>query len=232
MTAKGYAPFLKWLDEWYAELKPVVLREIVGDPAGVAIFSQDMVNGFCFEGNLASPRVAALVTPVVDLFRRAHDLGVRHFVLMQDTHNEHAAEFKQFPPHCIRGTSESQTVDALRALPFASEYRVVKKNSLHPALNTDLDQWLDTHQDLGTLIVVGDCTDLCTYQSATYLKLRANARDLPRRVIVPADAVDTYDLPVATAVKIGVLPHDGELLHRIFLYHLALCGIEVVKHIA
>ena len=191
MTGSRYAPFLKWLDEWYAGLKPVNLREIVKDPAGVALFAQDMVNGFCYEGSLASPRVAAIVAPVVDLFQRAYALGVRHLILLQDTHTEHAAEFNQFPPHCIRGTSEAQTVDALRALPFASEYLVFKKNSLHPAFHTDLDPWLDTHQDLRTVILVGDCTDLCTYQTATYLKLRANSRDLPRRVVVPADAVKT-----------------------------------------
>ncbi len=231
MGNKSYAPFLKWLDEWFDALKPVNLKELVKNPAGAAVFAEDMVNGFCYEGNLSSPRVQALVDPVTGLFRRAYSLGVRNFVLLQDTHSEHAAEFKQFPPHCIRGTREAQTVDALRELPFAGEYFIVKKNSLHPSIHSDLDHWLETHQDVGTFIVVGDCTDLCAYQSATYLKERANARDLPRRVIVPEDSVNTYDLPVAAAVKAGALPHDGELMHRIFLYHMALCGVEVVKRI-
>ncbi|MBI4789893.1 MAG: cysteine hydrolase [Chloroflexi bacterium] len=231
MTLKNHAPFLKWLDEWVAGFKAVDGKQVFKDPACSAIFSEDMVNGFCFEGNLASPRVAELVKPVVKLFQRAHDLGVRNFVLLQDTHSEHAAEFKQFPPHCIRGTRESQTIDALRQLPFASEFFVVKKNSLHPAINTDLDHWLDTHQDVSTFVVGGDCTDLCVYQMAMHLKQRANARDLPRRVIVPEDSVNTYDLPVAAATKIGALPHDAELMHRMFLYHMALCGVEVVKRV-
>lgn len=231
MPTKGYGPFLKWLDEWYTGLKPVDLKQILKDPSCSAIFSEDMVNGFCYEGNLSSPRVAELVQPVVKVFQRAYALGVRQFVLLQDTHTEHAAEFKQFPPHCVRGTHESQTVDALRELPFASEYNVIKKNSLHPAINTELDHWLDTHQDLSTFIVVGDCTDLCTYQMATYLKLRANARDITRRVVVPENAVNTYDLPVAAAAKAGAMPHDGELMHRMFLYHMALCGVEVVKSV-
>ncbi len=63
------------------------------------------------------------------------------------------------------------------------------------------------------------------------LKVRANALDLPRRVIVPANAVNTYDLPVAAAEKIGALPHDGDLLHALFLYQMALNQIEVVREI-
>ena len=52
-----------------------------------------------------------------------------------------------------------------------------------------------------------------------------------RRVIVPADCVDTYDMPVETAAEIGAMPHDAELLHAIFLYHMALNGIVIVKTI-
>ena len=73
---------------------------------------------------------------------------------------------------------------------------------------------------------------MCTYQLAMHLRLRANA--LQRRgvrVIVPEDCVDTYDLTVDAARSIGALPHDADLLHRIFLYHLALNGVEVVKRI-
>jgi nicotinamidase-related amidase len=60
--------------------------------------------------------------------------------------------------------------------------QVLTKNSIHPAFDTGLDAWLDAHPDVATFVVVGDCTDLCTYQTAMYLKLRANARQLPQRV--------------------------------------------------
>jgi nicotinamidase-related amidase len=231
MAARNQTAFFKWLDEWFAGLKSPELKRVVGDPACAAICSADIVNGFCYEGNLASPRVAAIVDPVVKLFREAHNLGVRNFVLVQDTHSDHASEFKTFPPHCIRGTREAETVDALRELPFADEFVIVRKNSLHPAIGTDLNRWLDNHEDLDTFVVVGDCTDLCTYQLAMHLKLWTDSRDLVRRVIVPANAVDTYDLPVAAAAKLGALPHDADVMHKIFLYHMALNGIQVVKEI-
>jgi hypothetical protein len=65
-----------------------------------------------------------------------------------------------------------------------------------------------------------------------FLRLRANVLGLRDfRVVVPADGVQTYDMPVETALQLGALPHDGDLLHRIFLYSMALNGIEVVARL-
>ena len=189
-----------------------------------------MVVGFCSQGNLASPRVARLVPPVVELFRLAHDAGIRLFVLAQDTHSEEAPEFRSFPPHCVRGTEESQTIPELQGLPFSSEFVIVEKNSLHPAIGTGLDQWLEARPELRDLIVVGDCTDLCTYNLAMYLRLRANAYGLAdQRVILPANAVDTYDLPMEVARDSGAFAHPGDFFHNVFLYHMASNGIQVVR---
>lgn len=191
-----------------------------------------MVVGFCSQGNLASPRVAGLIPNVVDLFCRAHAHGIRHFVLVQDTHSQDAPEFRSFPPHCIRGTEESQTIPELQALPFSSEFTVIEKNSLHPSIGTGLERWLEHHPELRDLIVIGDCTDLCTYSLAMHLRLRANAYGLKeQRVVVPANAVDTYDMPIDTAREVGALAHPGDLFHHLFLYHMALNGVQVVRAI-
>ncbi len=231
MATRSSAAFIRWLDEWYAELEALDLKRELHNPQCAAICSADLVNGFCREGNLASPQVAAIIPPIALLFQRAYALGVRNFVLVQDTHSEHASEFRAFPPHCVRGTHEAETVDELRNLAFADKFVIVKKNSLHPAIGTEMNRWLDNHQDLDTVIVVGDCTDLCTYQLAMHLKLRSDSRDHICRVLVPANAVATYDLPVAAAIKAGAMPHDSALLHRLFLYHMALNGVQVVKQI-
>lgn len=66
---------------------------------------------------------------------------------------------------------------------------------------------------------------------AMHLKLDANARNHPLRVIVPASAVQTYDMPVDVAKEIGVLPHDGDVLHLLFLHHMRINGVEVVHAI-
>ncbi|HLB63520.1 MAG TPA: isochorismatase family protein, partial [Anaerolineales bacterium] len=177
---------------------------------------------------LASPRVRALIGPVVDLFQRAWDAGVRHFLLPQDTHEPDAVEFGAYPPHCVRGTSERETVPEIKALPFYDRMLTLEKNSIDSSMNTGLNAWIDGHPEVDRYLIVGDCTDLCVYQLAMHLRLDANARQLQRRVIVPANCVDTYDLPVEAARSIGAVPHDADLLHRLFLYHLVLNGVEVV----
>jgi len=203
------------------------------DPATTAIFSTDMINGFCHFGPLASPRVLAIIGPVVDLFTRAHALGVRDFVLTQDTHEPDAPEFAAWPPHCVRGTPEAETIPEITALPFADLLTVVEKNSLHPGHETEFDAWLAVHPELRTAVVVGDCTDLCVYTLAMHLRLVSNARNIPDvRVIVPANAVDTYDLSPEAASAIGAFPHPGQFFHEVFLYHMALNGIEVVRELA
>jgi len=221
-----------YIADWFQQLQARTLAELVADPTRAAVFSVDMTVGFCKQGALASERVGALAKPIADLFQRARSHGIRHFVLLQDTHSPDAPEFGAFPPHCVRGTEEARTIPELAGLPFARDFTIIEKNSLHPAINTDFDPWLDGHQELQAALVVGNCTDLCVYQTAMHLRLRANALDRPGiRVIVPSDGVDTYELPEDVARASGIMAHPGGFFHQVFLYHLALNGVQVVRTI-
>lgn len=225
-------PFLKWIVDWMTELPTLELSAEIDDPATTAVLSVDVTSGFCYAGALSSPRVAAIVPPIVRLFERAYRLGVRHFILPQDTHEEDAVEFGSFPPHCTRGSKESEPVPEFKALPFFDLFNVIPKNSISSSIGTALPAWLDTHPEVSTFIVVGDCTDFCTYQLAMSLRLRANAyQRAADRVILPADCVATYDLSVQVAQELGIFPHHGDLLHLIFLYSMALNGVQVVAGI-
>jgi nicotinamidase-related amidase len=212
-------------------LQTISTARAITDPSNTGVISVDVINGFCTQGPLASPRVQSIVLPIVSLFNRCWSAGVRQILLLQDTHEPDAVEFGQFPPHCVRGTQEAETVPEFKELPFFNQIRIMEKNSIHSGLNTGLNDWLQDHPQVNTFIVVGDCTDLCTYQLAMHLRLDANARQKVRRVILPVDCVATYDLPVDTAARIGAFPHDGDLLHLVFLHHMALNGIEVVASI-
>jgi nicotinamidase-related amidase len=222
-------PFLEYLIDWQSDLPVVKLADVCVTPDKIAILSVDVINGFCYEGPLSSPRVKAIITPIVDLLKNSWELGVRDILLCQDTHDPKAVEFGQFPPHCVRGTPEADTVPEIKNLPFYDHLILLEKNSINSVLGTGLEDWVIDHPEKENFIVVGDCTDLCTYQLAMFLRLDANSRMLKRRVIIPANAVDTYDLPVETARQIGAFPHDADLLHATFLYHMALNGIEVVS---
>jgi len=223
--------FLTYLAEWQSTLPAKSFPEISDKPEEVAILSVDLVNGFCSTGPLASPRVQAIVPAVTRLFQDARLYGIRNMVFTQDTHEPDAVEFGSFPPHCVRGTLESETIPELKALPFFDEIEIIEKNSIHSGINTGLQSWIDAHPRVTTYLILGDCTDLCVYQLAMHLRLDANARQKTRTVIVPEDCVATYDMPVDIAQSVGAFPHDGEFLHTVFLYHMALNGIEVVKTI-
>jgi nicotinamidase-related amidase len=225
-------PFLGWLVNWYNNRPTLALADLLAEVGGadkVAVMAVDVTVGFCSEGALSSPRVGGIVTPVTRLFERAYALGVRHFVLPQDTHSADAIEFGSFPPHCVSGTAESETMPELQNLPFANLFTIIPKDSVSVSIGTALEGWLVAHPKVTTFLVAGDCTDLCTHQLALYLRLRANAFGLHGvRVILPVEGVDTFDIPVNAAEELGIMPHHGDLLHLIFLYNMAENGVEVV----
>jgi nicotinamidase-related amidase len=224
-------PFLDDLDHWVEKLPSITFVEVAPFPEKAAVLSTDMINGFCYSGSLSSRRVAGIVHPIVELFKKAWEHGVRHFLLSHDTHEPDAIEFGAFPPHCVRGTEEAEAVDAIRQLPFFDQMVVIEKNSINAGINTSLNSWIEAHPEVETYIVVGNCTDLCVYQLAMHLRLEANAYQKQRRVIVPAEAVETYNRSLEIARKDGGLAHPGDLMHVLFLYHMALNGIEVVQAI-
>jgi nicotinamidase-related amidase len=226
-------PFLSYLEEWYNALAELPLHELVaGEPERMALISIDVINGFCKSGPLASERVGQIARPVADLFERAYALGVRNFALTQDTHDPNAPEFQVYPPHCIRDTEESQAVAELKALAFFDDVATFPKNSINSHLGTGLGAWVQARPQVDRFVIVGDCSDLCTYQAAMYLRLEANAGNLARRVIVPADAVNTFDTPVSVARELGIMAHDGDLHHVLFLHHMAMNGVQVVKKLS
>lgn len=226
--------FFEFLEEWFRSLEIIQLRDLTdngNDPRKLAILSEDLVKGFTTVGRLASPRIAGMLPEVVRLFNAAHALGVHDFIFPQDSHPADSPQFDAYGPHCITGTVEAETVDELAFLPYADEFTIMPKVSLNPAVGTMMDRWFDERQTIESVIIMGDCTDLCVYQAAMHLKIRSNAIHRRLRIIVPEDCVQTYDYGIEEARECGTMPHDGELMHRIFLYHMALNGIDIVKHV-
>ncbi|MEJ7653959.1 MAG: isochorismatase family protein [Chloroflexia bacterium] len=126
-------------------------------------------------------------------------------LIAEDTHREDDREFGAFPPHCIAGSGEEKTVEEILALPWADRFEVFPKPTVNISVGTNMDDRLSQMLDAGvaTFVVIGDCTDLCVYQAASFLRFSANARHVDARVIVPAFAVDTYDVPLETARSLG-----------------------------
>lgn len=231
MTTDESKTFYLYLQDWVSNLPKVNVGSVFGMPEKTALLCVDMTNGFCKEGSLASPRVASIIPPIVRLFKQAWQAGCRNMLLLQDAHEWNAVEFGAFPPHCTRATVEAQTIPEIRELPFYDYMLLIEKNSIDSSLGTDLDAWISDHPKVQTYVVVGDCTDLCTYQLAMHLKVSANAQQKTRWVVVPANCTETYDTPIAMAKEIGAFAHPGDYFHYTFLYHMALNGMEVIREI-
>ncbi len=226
MSSTDIPPFVaRWLDT----VPTARLDEVAPDPATAAIFAADIINGFLREGALSSERIDGITGPVLELVRRAWEYGIRDFVFLQDTHPADTPEFEAYPAHAIAGTRESEMIPELAELPFADHFTIIEKNSLHPAIDTTFDAWLDAHPNLRTAIVIGDCTDLCVTALAMHLRLRANARGVQGfQVIVPMDCVDTFDIPENPDLPPGAA-HPAEFFHAVWLYHLASNNIRIVR---
>lgn len=224
-------PFLNYLEELEASWPSVSMESVVeeaGGPQHVALVAVDLVKGFCTEGPLASPRIQGVAANAARILHRAYDLGVRDFLFPQDCHPPDSPEFRAFPPHCVQGTSEVEMIPELADLPFSQHFQVHPKRSTSSHHGTGLHEHL-VKKHRTRLIALGDCSDICLYQLALDLRLWANVKHLPWEVIVPVSAVQTYDLSVEKAREIGAMPHDGDLLHRVFLYHLQLNGVRLVQ---
>jgi nicotinamidase-related amidase len=231
-------PFLTWLLEWHAGLPTItwdeILQDVDGDPGRIAVMAVDVTRGFCSEGPLASERVGRIVEPISRLFQ-SRLRGWRSTLSFAPGHPHRGCRrIRQLsPPTALRGSNEPQTVDELRRCPLPALSPSLKRT---PSARTSIPAWALgwTHDpQVTTVIVTGDCTDLCVYQLAMYLRLRANARNLRQmRVIVPMDSIDTFDLPVEEARRIGAMPHDADLLHLVFAHAMASNGVEMVKQVA
>src|SRR6266566_3448047 len=80
--------FLSALVRWERDLPAIAWSDlrVEAQQGQVALISVDMINGFCHEGVLSSPRVKGIIPTVVSAFRGAYEIGVREFILAQDCH--------------------------------------------------------------------------------------------------------------------------------------------------
>ncbi len=170
----------------------------------------DVLNGFCKQGNLASPRCAAAIPRIRQIVEERQQAGDQ-LIFLADTHDPDDKEFEVFPVHCVRGTSEAEVVDELR--PFLKSGRLIRKRRYSGFFETDLERVLrEAHPEEVT--VVGVCTDICVLHTV------ADLRNRDYRVTVPTAGVETFDAP----------GHPGDEVQRFALAHLrGVLGARVVE---
>jgi nicotinamidase-related amidase len=181
------------------------------------LFIIDMVKGFAVDGPLSSERAGRLIPAVSGVLRSFKDRGIKAVVLA-DCHDEDAEEFNAYPPHCVKGTRESEMVDELESL---GGYTVIPKNSTNMFTEGPFMEWLSENGHLDTFVISGVCTDICVLQLAISIRSWLNASRRKGRVIVPIDLVDTFSMGA----------HEGDLMHIMALYNMMINGVEIVSRI-
>lgn len=212
---KKSALTLDGIFELLAKLPVVQLKDLLREQTVLVIV--DMVNGFAREGALKSPRVEGLIPEIAALSKACDEMSITKLAFA-DCHTKASPEFDAYPEHCMAGTSEGEIVDELKDI---GGYTLIPKNSTNGFLEEEFQKWLRENEHINTFIITGDCTNICIQQFAITLKTWFNRQNQKARVIVPMNAVETYDLGL----------HDGDLMHIMALYNMMINGIEVIAWI-
>jgi len=150
-----------------------------------ALVVVDMIEDFVREGGAlyCGPSMARIVPVIQRELDRARSSG-EPVVYLKDDHLPDDAEFAQFPPHAIAGTTGAEIVPEVA--PRDGDI-VIPKRRYSGFFGTDLDITL-RERGVDTLRLVGDCTNICVLYTA------ADARNLGYTVEVVREGVTSFDL--------------------------------------
>lgn len=171
----------------------------------------DMLRGFCDIGNLANPRMARIIPNVAKLLERKAKEGWK-IIFLADNHEKNDLEFRLFPEHCVRGTEEAEIIKELKK--FVTDGAIVIAKTIYSGFYGTVLGTRLAEEKPKTVVVVGVCTDICVLYTTFDLVKRGY------KVVIPADAVETYDAP----------GHNAEEINKVFLAHIKnILGAKVVE---
>jgi nicotinamidase-related amidase len=236
-------PLLKEL----GEAMPLSFSEARVGVATVGLVIVDEVNGFATvgAGYLAPPAPNAQVTRMVvetDRLARAFTKAKRPILAFLDTHTPGKAE-PPYPPHCEAGTGEENLVPELEWLEKDANTTLIRKDCINGFVGSIAEDgrnrivdWVNQH-GLSELLVVGICTDICVMDFVLTMLSARNHGMMPslKELLVYESGCSTYDLPRATAEKLGLPPsaaHPQDVAHYMGLYFMASRGAKLVDRIA
>lgn len=183
------------------------------------LISIDMVNGFVKEGNMADSYIQHIVPEHIKLIKQIQEKGGM-IAFVKECHKENCREFNQYPAHCIEGTEEAELIDELK--PFEKDAFVYLKNSTSMIYAPNFLQDIDKMTKLKEIIIVGCCTDICILNSVIPLQNYFDQKDREVKVIVPKNAVETYEGP----------NHKREEYNELAFKLMTLAGIHLVENLA
>lgn len=176
----------------------------------------DMINGFVKEGALSSPRIKNIIPEVSDIILKCNEKNI-DIIAFADCHSENSIEFESFPLHCIKNTTETEIISEIKD----KISTIIMKNSTNGFHSPEFQKLLAKNYHWKNFIVCGDCTDICVHNFCMTLKTYFNEVNMKSRVIVPMNAVETYDGD----------NHNADFMNLSSLIIMKTNGIELVKEI-
>ena len=153
--------------------------------ASSALLVIDMQRGFLEDGHpLFCGEEARRIIPLVSkLVEEALGRGTPVF-FSADAHDPNDREFKIFPPHCIKGTSEAEIIPELAV--YLDRSTLIETSSYSAFFATDLHERL---QEAGVrdLNVCGVCTDICVMHTVADAYYRGYGIEVRRDCVASFD---------------------------------------------
>jgi len=139
----------------------------------------DMIRGFLEKGYplYCGDKARHIIPNIQKVLEEELARGSKVFYLC-DHHTPDDPEFAMFPPHCIEGTAEAETI------PELSQYsgEMIPKTRFSGFFGTSLEKKLEDLKP-EAIVICGVCTDICVMHSV------ADARNRDYPVEVPVDCV-------------------------------------------
>lgn len=183
------------------------------------LYTIDMVNGFVNEGPLHDKHIRGTIPEQIKLIEKFKN-EKEGIAFIKDCHTKDSIEFKNYPPHCVEGTSEALLVPELQ--PYEKDALVYQKNSTSAMFAPNMMSDLDTMENLQEVVGVGCCTDICVANFLIPLKNYFNEHNRNIEVFAIKQAIDTFDIP-------GI--HDRQHYTEMSYELMAQAGIILVDDI-
>ena len=198
------------------ERLPICLTSVDISQGAVGLVVVDAGVGFTREGLLSDPTHMIPMVHRIDAEWKAlnNALGRRLYTLcFLDTHEADIPE-PPYPPHGIKGTGEEEIDPDLAWLLEEERVEVIRKDCINGFVgaidrNTGANafcQWVIAH-DIRTLLVCGDCTDICV---SDFVVSALSARN--HGLLTDADPETDREgyVQAITGLEIAVLAHACE----------------------
>ncbi len=158
------------------------------------IINVDMVNGFVNEGPMHDEYINHIIPLQVSMMSEYEKKDDCLNIIVKDTHKPNCREFERYPVHCVENTSESELAPELKC--FENEKSAVfGKNSTSTLYADGFLDLIDNLKELEEVTIIGCCTDICILNLAIPLQTYFDQKDRYIKIIVPKNAVETYDAP-------------------------------------